>query len=82
MQSHATTPDPILESFEAAAKPPATVEELTAIVRDFATRLIADPAAPPDVVIAAGILLDDLEGKTDAWHNALDEAWRAAEVAA
>ena len=75
MLDQATTPDPILERFKAEAKPPATVEELVVICRDFAMRLIE--TGP---MLASHVLLENLEGRTEAWHDALDDAFRTAEA--
>ena len=58
--AHTTTPDPILERFKAQAKPSATVEELVAVLRDFALRVKEQSGNP---TLAFHALSEDLEGE-------------------
>jgi hypothetical protein len=77
MHDQATTVDPILEGFKAEAKPPATTEELVAILTDVAR--YCDELGPR---AAFDYLAQALKGKTDAWVDAVEAAWEAAEAAA
>lgn len=75
-----TERDPIYERLDAARKPPTNVEELLNVLDRFASR--GEFGSLLDVNLAFHHLREDLGGRATEWHDALDEAYAAAEAAA